>query len=90
MKRRPWSDAMVRMQIRLTEEQLRSVKEQAAQKGISVPAYIRRALDATLERDELVARSIAACGSGHSGLGDVSIRHDDYFVEAILDLGGPE
>lgn len=79
---------MVRTQIQLTEKQSRRVKSKAASRGVSVAEYIRQALDKSLDddvtpdREELMRRAVAACGSFHSGLTDVSARHDDYLAEA--------
>ena len=48
---------------------------------------IRHALDRLMEaeslpnRDEIRKRAIAANGSCHSGVSDLSQRHDDYLAE---------
>ena len=82
---------MVRTQIQLSEKQSREVKRRARQRGISTAEYIRRAVDESLrsettpDYDELVKRSLATLGSFHSGVGDISVRHDDYFAESILE-----
>lgn len=79
---------MVRTQIQLTEDQARRLKTQAATQHISVAELVRRAVDKSLTEQqapdpvELRRRALAASGCGHSGLGDVSERHDDYLVEA--------
>jgi plasmid stability protein len=79
---------MVRTQIQLTEKQSRALKERAAQHGISVAEYVRRAVDKVLEqettpdREELMRRSLAAIGRFKSDKTDVSVRHDDYLAEA--------
>jgi hypothetical protein len=82
---------VIRTQIQLTETQAREVKRMAAQRGVSMAAVIREAIDDHLRRrggpswDEIVERAIAAVGCGHSGLGDLAERHDDYFVESVVD-----
>jgi len=79
---------MVRTQIQLTEEQARQAKRHAADEGISLAEYIRRALDARMEsrlrpsREELRQRALEAIGSFASDATDVSERHDDYLAEA--------
>jgi len=79
---------MVRTQIQLSEKQSRAVKERAKQHRMSVAEYVRRALDRSLgeestpRREELIERAIAAAGCGHSGLGDISAKHDEYLDEA--------
>lgn len=79
---------MVRTQIQLTERQSRELKRRARQHGISEAEYVRRALDSSFEQEsaptqeELVQRALSAIGCAHSGLGDVSERHDDYLEEA--------
>ena len=48
---------------------------------------IREAVDRTYgaavvpTRAQIVERALSAVGCGHSGLGDVSDRHDDYLDE---------
>jgi len=78
---------MVRKQVRLTDEQALMVETQAAMQHISVAELIRRTIDmslamrATPDATELRKRALAAIGCGHSGLGDVSERHDDYLID---------
>jgi hypothetical protein len=48
---------------------------------------IREAIDRSLERDEEDAkweRAIAAVGKFHTGVPDLSERHDDYIADAFL------
>ena len=81
---------MVRTQIQLTQEQSATVKELATAAGISISDFIRRCVDAyTASRNEAmwakrVERAIAAAGKFRSKETDISERHDDYFVESIL------
>ena len=78
---------MVRTQIQLTEKQSKALKEMALREGISMAEIIRRALENVVDgqyppaRDELKARAIAAVGSVHSSITDLSSRSDDYLEE---------
>ena len=83
---------MVRMQIQFTEDEITALRREAAQRHVSVSAVVRGAVDERLSRghvtpsrDELLGRSLAAMGRFHSGTGDVSARHDEYFADSILD-----
>jgi len=83
---------VVRMQIQFTEEEVEALRREAAQRHLSISAVVRQAVDARLahprpgpSREELVRRSLAAMGRFHSGTGDVSARHDEYFADSILD-----
>jgi hypothetical protein len=81
---------LIRMQVQLTEQQLSLLRHEAAERGTSVAALVREAVDRVLKRpargaslEERKRRAIAAAGRFHSGLGDVSVRHDDYFADSI-------
>jgi post-segregation antitoxin (ccd killing protein) len=82
---------VIRTQIQLTESQAREVKRWADERGVSMAAVIREAIDAHLRDrnapswDEIVERAIAAVGCCASGLGDVADRHDEYFADSALD-----
>ena len=83
---------MVRMQIQFTEAAAEALRREAAQRSVSVSAVVRDAVDDRLSRshlmpsrEELARRSFAAMGRFHSGTGDVSARHDEYFADSILD-----
>jgi len=79
---------MVRAQVQFTEEQLAAIREIAGRDGVSVSQVVREGVDLLLRerrgtsREELVRRSLEAAGAFRSGTGDVSVRHDEYFVEA--------
>ena len=79
---------MIRTQIQLTETQAREVKRMAEERGVSMAAVIREAIDDRLRHrntppwDELVERAIAAVGSCSSGRGDAADQHDEYFAES--------
>jgi hypothetical protein len=81
---------MVRMQIQFTQQEADSLRSEASRRKVSISALVREAVDERLAagstaptRDELVRRAKDACGRFRSGLGDVSARHDDYFVDSI-------
>jgi len=83
---------MVRTQIQFTAEELAALRREAARRRVSISAVVRGAVDTCLAHplpepslEERKARAKAACGSFHSGLGDVSARHDEYFADSILD-----
>lgn len=81
---------MVRTQVQLTEKQAQVLRRVAAREGVSVAEVIRRAVDSVVESEqvvpdmnELMTRALAVAGSLHADVDDLSVRHDDYFVEAI-------
>lgn len=80
---------MVRTQIQLTEEQARALKRLAAERGVSMAALVREAVDGIAgggsAAEERWARALAVVGKFHGGGEPVSERHDDYFAESILD-----
>jgi Arc/MetJ-type ribon-helix-helix transcriptional regulator len=78
---------MVRMQVQLTEQQVAKVKRLAGDRGVSVAALVREAVDElpeTTEREARWERALAVVGKYRSGLRDVSERHDDYLTEDYL------
>ena len=79
---------MERTQISLEPEQAERLRRLARDGGVSMAHLIREAVDRTYggplappTRAELWARAMSAIGCAHSGLGDVSQRHDDYLDE---------
>ena len=80
---------MVRIQLRLTEEQFESLKWTALQQSVSMATIVHRAVDRLAEstalpnREELKKRAIAAIGSGHAKEEDLSSKHDDYVAAAF-------
>jgi len=84
---------MVRTQIQFPEDELRELKREAAEEGISVSEAVRRYVAAGRRakrkptRQELMKRARRVFGKFNSGLPDLGQRHDDYFVESILDDG---
>jgi hypothetical protein len=85
---------VIRVQIQFTADELAALRAEAGQRHISVSAVVREAVDERMSRprpqpaptrEELIERSLAAMGRFHSGLGDVSARHDEYFADSILE-----
>jgi 16S rRNA U516 pseudouridylate synthase RsuA-like enzyme len=75
---------MIRTQIQLTEEQARRLKRIAAERGISVSALIREAVQMAVAVDDGPARwqrALSAVGKFRSGKKDVSVEHDRYLAE---------
>jgi metal-responsive CopG/Arc/MetJ family transcriptional regulator len=77
---------MERTQISLTAEQAARLKRAAAGQGVSMSHLIREAIDAYVpdaaaDREARVRRAFAAVGRFHSGVSDLSERHDDYLAE---------
>jgi len=75
---------MVRTQIQLTEEQARSLREIARARDSSIAELIRTSVDGVLRsepgpsREERRRRAIAAAGTFHSGVTDLSTDHDRH------------
>jgi len=89
----PSSDIMARMtrtQISLTEEQAAGLGKLARERGVSMAAVVRDAVDAVLEReqrDERWQRALAMIGKYRSkdGATDVAENHDRYLADAYHD-----
>ena len=81
---------MVRTQIQLTKEQAAELKRIAAERKVSIAELAREGIDAVIHsargvtREERKRRALAL-PSFRSGTRDLSIRHDDYLVESIVD-----
>jgi hypothetical protein len=84
---------MVRTQIQFPEEDLKELRREAAEEGVSVSEVVRRYVaegrraKGRPSRAELWERASRAIGKFNSGLSDLGRRHDDYFVEAVLNDG---
>jgi hypothetical protein len=80
---------MVRTQIQLTEEQIRSLREVAAVEGRSMADLVRDAVRAHLrghrrgDREALKRRSLASLGRFHSGAPDLASAHDRHLDDAF-------
>ncbi len=81
---------MVRTQIQLPEESMLALRRLAAQRGVSIAAVVREAVDNLVAGRGLVSaesrrsRAEAAVGRFRSGCGDLSERHDEHFAEAAV------
>ena len=79
---------MVRTQVQLTEEQAKVVRRLAKRNRISQAEVIRRAVDRVAHSEvlpdweEIKRRALAAAGTGHADVTDLSTRHDDYLADA--------
>jgi Ribbon-helix-helix protein, copG family len=77
---------MERTQIQLTPEQAKKVRRAAAERGISMAAYIRGAVEQRLSVEPTARarrRLVASIGGFRSDRSDVSRRHDAYLEEAF-------
>lgn len=82
---------MVRMQIQFTEAQAQALKRAAADRGISVAALAREAVDRLLIESgdstsrQARERALAIMGRFRSDRTDVAENHDRYVAEAYGD-----
>jgi len=81
---------MVRTQVQFTEEQLTRLRAAAERSQRSVAEVVRESVDTYLsshddDRRDAMKRTLAIMGKFSSGLTDVSVRHDDYFADSILE-----
>ncbi|MBI5308896.1 MAG: ribbon-helix-helix protein, CopG family [Planctomycetes bacterium] len=80
---------MVRTQIQLTEEQVKSLKRIALSRHLSIAEIIRQAVDTVIRTNTLVdieerrKRAIDVVGRFSSGKHDISRKHDTYLAEAF-------
>lgn len=77
---------MVRTQVQLTEEQAARLRRTAAERGVSMAALIREAVEKLSpvgSEDARWDRALAAVGSGASGSSDVSADHDRHLAQAF-------
>ncbi len=85
---------MHRIQVQLTAEQERALRELASLRGASISALIREGVDRLLEPSEgrraaAVRRTLELLGSFESDVTDAAARHDDYLAaEAARTLHG--
>jgi predicted transcriptional regulator len=75
--------------VELSDEQITRLQEIAAKEGRSVSEVVRESVEAYLgshvpiDRETLKRRFLEAAGTFHSGVPDLAVEHDKYFVEAI-------
>jgi predicted transcriptional regulator len=84
---------MVSAELEFSPEEYNQLQQLAEKRQTSVSALVRHAVDRMLHQTTLRDRSIrreraiAALGRFHSGLRDVSARHDDYLAEDFAITG---
>ena len=80
---------MIRTQIQLTDDQVRSLQELAAVEGRSMADLVRDAVRALVhgrrraDREALKRRSLASLGRFHSGASDLASAHDRHLDDAF-------
>jgi Arc/MetJ-type ribon-helix-helix transcriptional regulator len=80
---------MIRTQVQLTEEQVRTLRSLASARQVSVAELIRQSVSALIRSareidiEERRRRAIAVAGQFHSGASNISTKHDEYLVEAF-------
>lgn len=80
---------MVRTQIQLTDEQWRSLRALATERGVSLSELVRQGVDVLLRlggnisRQDRWERAQAAVGRFRSGSDDLSRDHDKHLAEAL-------
>ena len=79
---------MVRTQVQFAEEDLKELRREAAEEGVSVSKLVRRYVSAGLDgrrrpsREEIVRGLREVAGKYHSGTHDAAREHDKYLAEA--------
>ena len=80
---------MMRVQIQLTSEQVRRVRAVARDRGISVAAVVREALDRFLDepssREAVWQQALSVVGKYRGDGRGVAVEHDRYLEEAYAD-----
>ena len=75
---------MVRIQVQLTERQIRELLRISARTGQSVAALVRQGVDRYLAGErEKVKRAIRVAEKFSSGISDVSTDHDKHLAKAF-------
>lgn len=83
---------MIRTQVQLEADQLKWLKAEARDRGLSVSQLIREGIALFRYREERFPddkkkRALSAVGRFSSDLTDVSSRHDDYLAGAFKEAG---
>jgi len=79
---------MIRTQVQLTDDQFRSLKRLAADRGVSVAELIRQGVQlfirgaGVIDSKERWQRALSAAGRFQSNRSDISAQHDRYLEEA--------
>ena len=73
-----------RLQVTFEPEEYRRVKRRAAELGISLAEFVRRAVDSALDQPEKPKADISEIfGIANSGGSNVAKHKDEYLAEAI-------
>jgi hypothetical protein len=89
MAHRPVRDSiavMERVQVQLTDEQLRFLRERSKTSGLSIAAQVRSALDRLMEeegRRDRFERLLSVAGAFDSGRSEISEKHDLFLDDAF-------
>lgn len=81
---------MVRTQVQLSEEQLKKLRQLAAEDGRSIAELVRLGVELYLasrrqpDRTAVRERAMRAVGGFRSGQQDVGVHHDKYLAEDFL------
>ncbi|HLE59729.1 MAG TPA: CopG family transcriptional regulator [Candidatus Limnocylindria bacterium] len=76
---------MIRTQISFDEAQFESLQERARAEGVSMAAFVRRAVDRAMQEVDRSTRSrlaLSAIGRLHGGPADLGSDHDRYLDDA--------
>ncbi len=78
--------SMIRTQVSLTEDQMRRLRRTAADRGVSIAAVIREAVEQIVPEEDAdrmarQRRAFALAGAFHSGHRDTSEHHDEVLGE---------
>jgi hypothetical protein len=81
---------MVRTQVQFTEEQIKKLRQMAAESGRSIAELVRLGVELYLQsqptpdRNAIRQRAMRSIGKYNSGLSDVGRNHDQYLAEDFL------
>jgi len=75
--------SFVRTQVYLKPEHHSFLKEEAKKHKVSVAELLRCILDDYMQRSKAKEDFMQIVALGHSGLQDVSAKHDQYLAEAL-------
>ena len=79
---------MIRTQVQLTKDQVRSLKTLAAERQVSVAELVRQSVDhfvrltRGIDVETRRRRAIAAAGRFRADCSDISLEHDRHLAEA--------
>ena len=75
---------MKRFQVYLRSDQIDALRSLSNRRGISMAQLVREGVDRILEEMSFEEKSLMGIiGTFHSGLGDLSEKHDEYLVKTI-------